>query len=1215
MKKLIFLFAVISFYSSYSQSGRRLEVLFLGDKGHHKPIERVPSLMASLGPKGINVTYTDDLEDLNTKNLNKYDALMIYANWDEISPSQEKALLDFVASGKGFLPIHCASYCFRNSAEYVKMVGGQFWRHTMDSISTQTIQPNHPIMQGLKPFTVFDETYLHAKLEEDNSILATREIKADQFKDKPNTKTEPYTWTRKYGKGKVFYTALGHDERTWLNENFQELLFKAILWSVNDEALNAFNARNPEPFSYREAKLPNYEQRPGLQMQQLPLSPEESMKHIQIPVEFKLELFAAEPNVMHPIALTWDEKGRLFVLITKDYPNERKPEGGSDYILMCEDTNNDGKADKFTKWADGLSIPTGMVFANGGLIVSQAPDMLFLADTNGDDKADVKKTLFSGFGTFDTHAGPSNLHYGFDNWIWGCVGYSGFKGKLIGTDSLKFGQALFRFLPDGSKMEWMTTTSNNTWGMGFNETNDIFGSTANNSHGWYMAIPHSYFNSKNSIDNGSRSTDTHRDMKPITTKVRQVDAFGGFTAAAGHNFYTARSFPKKYWNKIAFVAEPTGHVLHQNNLIKKGTDFYDKESFNLMAGADEWFSPVFAETGPDGAVWVADWYSYIIQHNPVPKEFKNGAGNAYATDLRDFTHGRIYRVAAKDAPNYQTISLSKYHPDLLLKNLKNDNMFWRMQAQRLLVERGQKDIVSALIEILKDQSLDEIGINAPAIHALWTLKGLNALDENTIEIALKHISPDVRKNALKVMDFSSKSVETILENNLLNDKEPLVVLNSLLLFSKSPLNSSAEKAFFERMSKSNEVDDRWLPDAFATVLNANNGKLMKKHLSNQLKGAKLSQKTTTEATIPHDHSKMAMEAKTDLKTEGVDLIISGIKIDPANPSARERINVTVDVKNQGKVDLPVEKLVQLDLTFEGMGIKVDQLSKNYKDGIKSGETASITKNLNGPWVGNISFFADIIGEYNLKLILDKNNEITESNEKNNSYSKKVTFSAPANMNAFALERSIRSYASVAHVDSLVSILKTAQGLDNQGKSSVIKAISEGWNYRIKDIKVKPSSKVFLTNLNKMADPRLEKLLKAWNVLEDTKVSGEVKIVKIKAVRETMKYDIKEFSVKAGQTVELTFENPDAMQHNLVIVKPKAMEKVGTAADKMMMDEKGAEKNYVPSLDEVLFSTPLVTPDQSFKLVFKAPEAVGNYPYVCTFPGHWRLMNGVMKVVK
>jgi azurin len=256
-----------------------------------------------------------------------------------------------------------------------------------------------------------------------------------------------------------------------------------------------------------------------------------------------------------------------------------------------------------------------------------------------------------------------------------------------------------------------------------------------------------------------------------------------------------------------------------------------------------------------------------------------------------------------------------------------------------------------------------------------------------------------------------------------------------------------------------------------------------------------------------------------------------------------------------------------------------------------------------------------VGDYNLKVAMDKNNEIAEGNEKNNNSSKKITFGAPANMNAFALERSIRSYASVAPVDSLVALLKRAQSLDLQGKNSVLKAISEGWNYRLKDVKVKPADKVFLANLNKAPDTRLTRLLTAWKVIEDTKPNGEVKIVKIKAIREAMKYDVTEFTVKPGQTVELTFENPDAMQHNLVIVKPKTMEKVGIAADKMMMDEKGAEKNYVPALSEVLFSTPLITPDQSFKLTFKAPETVGNYPYVCTFPGHWRLMNGTMKVVK
>ncbi|MEY3350712.1 MAG: hypothetical protein RIQ50_823 [Bacteroidota bacterium] len=1166
--------------SVFAQKGRRVEVLFLGDNGHHRPIERIPSLMAALGPKGINFTYTDDLSDLNKENLSKYDALMIYANWDKIDSSAEKALLDFVASGKGFLPIHCASYCFRNSDAYVKLVGGQFWRHTMDSITLTITQPESGIMKAMKPFTVFDETYLHSQLQPDNNVLATREIKSDQLKDRPDSKTEPYAWTRRFGQGKVFYAALGHDERTWNTSGFQDLLYYAILWTLNDNAYMSYIARNPQTFQYKEAKLPNYEKRPGIQLQQLPLSPEESMKHIQVPVDFTLELFAAEPNVMHPIAMSWDEKGRLFVLITKDYPNERKEDGGSDYILICEDTNNDGKADRFTRFAEGLSIPTGMVFANGGLLVAQAPHMLFLKDTDGDGKADVKKILFSGFGTFDTHAGPSNLHYGFDNWIWGCVGYSGFKGVIGNSkDTIQFGQAFFRFKPDGSQLEWMTSTSNNTWGFSFNEANDVFGSTANNSHGWYMAIPNHYFNSRKGAENGSRSTDTHRDMKPITEKVRQVDAFGGFTAAAGHNFYTARAFPKKYWNQIAFVAEPTGHVLHQNNLVKRGTDFSDKEAFNLMAGADEWFAPVFAEVGPDGAVWVADWYSYIVQHNPVPEGFKNGTGNAYETDLRDFTHGRIYRVSYNHAPKYQPLELHPNDVDGLLRALKSDNLFWRMHAQRMLVERNNSDVVPALKKMLEDVSVDEIGINAPVIHALWTLKGLNALDPSAIELGLRHPSGQVRNNAVKTLMPDTKAMDLVMSYNLLNDPEPLVVLNALLLMSKSPLTAVHEEAFFKRMDVSKEENDRWLPDAFSCVLTANNGRLLKQHLARQLS-------RSASQPVPAknmNHTQHVVVPAAAASSEGIDLVISNFKIEPSAPSVRERIAVTIEVKNQGKIDLPADVYIPIDIRFEGMGYKFDQVSRNYKEGIKAGETVSINRNINGPWVGTISFSTDVEGEYVLSAQIDKANEIRESIKNNNSRIQKISFQRPADMNQFALLRAMRSYASVASTDTLAAIRKRIAAANPALKSALEKSLNDGWNFNAANLPPKAS-----------ADP-------------------SIKRIRIKTIREAMKYDLKEFTVKPGQQVEIILENPDAMQHNLVITRPGAMEKVGKAGDAMMKDDKGAEKNYVPSLSEVLFYTPLVDPGRSFTLKFKAPTTVGDYPYVCTFPGHWTLMNGMMKV--
>lgn len=1206
---------------------RRLEVLFLGDNSHHRPIDFVPVLMEAMGSKGINFTYTDKITDLNPKTLGKYDALMVYANWDSIAPAQAKALLDFVASGKGFLPIHCASYCFRNNSEIVKLIGGQFWRHTMDNIKPVWTKPDHPVLAGVNPIKTYDETYLHEKLQPDNIILTERLIQPDQAKDKPGVSKEPYTWVRTHGKDRVFYTAYGHDERTWTDPDFQKLLENGIMWAVSDDACASLAALNPKPLQYREAKLPNYEQRPGPQMQQLPLSPEESVKHMQIPVDFKLDVFAHEPDVMHPIAMTWDEKGRLFVLITKDYPNERKQSGGSDYILICEDTNNDGKADKFTRFAEGLSIPTGLVFANGGLIVSQAPHMLFLQDTDGDDKADVKKILFTGFGTFDTHAGPSNLHYGFDNWVYGAVGYSGYKGKFGSKDSLNFGQALYRFRPDGSDMEVMTNTSNNTWGLGFNEAGDLFGSTANNSHGWYMAIPNRYFG-KSRVDNGGRSTDTHKDMKPITPKVRQVDVFGGFTAAAGQNFYTARAFPKEYWNKVAFVSEPTGHVLHQNNMVKSGTDYADAADFNLLAGADEWVSPVFAEVGPDGAVWVADWYSFIIQHNPTPKGFESGSGNAYDTDLRDFTHGRLYRIGWKDAPAYTPISLDKNNPAQLVATLKNTNMLWRMHAQRLLVERGNKDVIPQLVALVKDNSVDAIGLNPAAIHALWALHGLGAMNDPTVlaaaTAALGHPSAAVRKNAIQVLPKTTATAQALLKTDALHDKEPLVVLNTLLAYTETPLTPAVENAVLARIDEYKEADDRWLPDAFAVVMNSHGGALRQKYLGKRLASkAKTSASASFmagEAPMNHEGMNHSQHAMTEPKmAEGkADLTITDITLNPASPFVREYGRVTLHIANQSKVAIPKEKIPVVTVAVRGGGLELNYVSRKLDKGLAPGEKVELFEGNNGPWNAAFGFTAEQAGKVTVTATIDQDNDVDEADERNNVFSKTFEVRRPQKMSDFALERAARSYASYAAADSVLGMLQNAQTLDADGKFAITKGILNGWNGKRKET-ASPAGQQLLASLNQNISSdlagKMSAFMESFGLKNAEADDPNVQVIHIKAIREALKYDKTNFTVTAGKTVIIVFENPDAMQHNVVIGKPKTMEIIGAAADKMITAKDGAEKNYIPDIPQIIASMPLVNPDQTYRLKFTVPTTLGDYPYVCTFPGHWRLMNGVMKVVK
>ena len=351
-----------------------------------------------------------------------------------------------------------------------------------------------------------------------------------------------------------------------------------------------------------------------------------------------------------------------------DYPNRVLRGGtGEDRIKILEDTNGDGRADKSTIFADRLNLPTSLVFANGGVIVSGAPNFLFLRDTNGDDKADEKKILSTGWGMRDTHAGASNLMYGPDNYIWGTVGYSGYDGEMNGK-KMKFGQGVYRFKPDGSDFEFVTGSTNNTWGLGFSETFDVFGSTANNDPSFYVAIANRYFEGVEGLLStsgpgarptsgpGYQSLAQFYNAHYVTPYIRQVDVHGGYTAAAGHQLYTARQFPQRYWNRIAFITEPTAHLVGQGIIEKNGASFVTRDGWNLMAAAEEWVAPVHAQVGPDGAVWVADWYNFIQQHNPTPVGFSNGPGNAYETSMRDRHRGRIYRIVYRDAASLPSSS-------------------------------------------------------------------------------------------------------------------------------------------------------------------------------------------------------------------------------------------------------------------------------------------------------------------------------------------------------------------------------------------------------------------------------------------------------------------------------------------------------------------------------------------------------------------------------
>jgi putative membrane-bound dehydrogenase-like protein len=1146
--------------------GRYLEILFLGHNSkHHDADAYHPILAQALALKGIHFTYTVDVNDLNAAHLVKFDGLLIYANITKIGADQEKAMMDFVANGGALIPIHCASYCFHNSDAFIELVGAQFKSHGTGEFDTTTTKPDHPIMKGFKPFRTWDETYVHHRHnDKDRVILQKREA-------------EPWTWVRTHGKGRMFYTAYGHDQRTWGNPGFQELVRRGIVWAVNDKAQAEHAALKLPTLEFSDSDtIANYEKRSPKPKLQAPLSAADSAKLAQVPPGFALSLFAAEPQIKKPLAMCWDAQGRLYVAESIDYPNEINPvEGqGNDTIRICEDTDGDGKADKFTLFTDKLSVPTSIVAVNGGIIVAQAPQFLFLKDTDGDGKADVRETIMQGWGVGDTHAGPANLKYGMDNRIWGSVGYSGYN-----KDGLRFGAGLFSFKPDGRDLRSETRFSNNTWGLGFSEEFHIFGSTANNTHSVALGITDRHYLSTKTLagsagraNMGSKKIDGHYDIRPINDTVRQVDVFKGFTAAAGHNLYTARAYPKWMWNKVGLVTEPTARLLHLARLTPEGSGFKESDAGNLYVSADGWSAPIQAEVGPDGMVWFADWYNFIIQHNPTPNpnrggyQAKNGRGNAHINPLRDRVYGRIYRVVYTHGKADEPLTLSINNPKALVAALSHPNMLWRTQAQQLLVERKNDDVVPALLKVAGDKGVDDIGLNPGAMHALWTLHGLGKLDGTNTEAtaaavgALRHPSAGVRHTALLVLPRLPASVDAMLAAGSLADKDAKVRLTALLSGAEMPASMKLGAALVADQAKIGT--DEWLREGLVI------------------------------AAARHAEGVLTAAAPTFRAPE--------------------------------KTDKPPEKNLLLNGSFETAN---GELPKHWRTCEYSGKATAKVVNFGRTGSHCVEVTSTSGADFGVCIEVDvkpKTDYLLSAWIK----TKDLRGAVGGSLNVHELQRG----ALTKGIKGTSDWTKVSKSFNSGGRNRIrINCLFGGWGRSTGTVwyddvslvqtnaRLDVGNEVLAEAAASYAGPSNSLAGKVATVIlgQDTEDAGAAVdlTVEVEVAPSILQFKQKEITVRAGAKVEIIVRNPDQMQHNLVIGKPGSANEIGALADKMVADPKAAELGYVPKTPLVIAATKLIAAGETARLRFTAPTKPGDYPYVCTFPGHWRVMQGVMKVTK
>jgi putative membrane-bound dehydrogenase-like protein len=557
-----------------------------------------------------------------------------------------------------------------------------------------------------------------------------------------------------------------------------------------------------------------------------PLSPEESMKKLQVAEGFTVELFASEPHVFDPVALEFDAQGDAYVLEMPDYPYEVELGKGHGRIRLLKDTDGDGKIDKSIIFAENITEGTSMLFWKGGLIVTAAPYILYLKDTNGDGKSDTSEILFSGFFQNNSEAQITSLKLGVDNWIY--ANNHGQNGKvsstqLSGMPPLDVKGADFRFRLDRNVFELETGSGQ------FGQTMDDWGHrffTENSIHVQQSIIPwrythrHAYLPiSKFSASITDHEEHTFQETKPpywrAERSARRNKSFkeanlnrieyaeDRFSGSTGSTIYHGDAMPKEFYGNI-FTGDVSGNLVHRDILSPSETSpvmvakrAESEKTKEFISSTDPWFRPITFSVGPDGYLYMLDYYRQHIE-TPVsiPDDLKADMDFMAGSDM-----GRIYRVKPANTP-YKNVQVNLHAASSiqLLTYLSYENGWYRTHAHRLLLERQDKSVVKEA-KLLFNKSKDP----RTRLHLLYVLEGLNALDMAVIKKGLQDSSPDVRENALMLAERYSELMPTMLK--MVNDSSPRVKLQALL--SLGQFKNQKITAAFSKLIQS-QGQNEWL---------------------------------------------------------------------------------------------------------------------------------------------------------------------------------------------------------------------------------------------------------------------------------------------------------------------------------------------------------------------------------------------------------------------
>jgi glucose/arabinose dehydrogenase/azurin len=741
------------------------------------------------------------------------------------------------------------------------------------------------------------------------------------------------------------------------------------------------------------------------------LSPPD-VSQFMLPEGYEINLFASEIDfpIANPVKITFDPKGRLWVATLPSYPHYLPGAPPDDKILILEDTNGDGKADKQTIFADSLYLPLGFELGEGGAYVTQTPDLVFMKDTDGDGKADFKEILLHGFGTEDVHHSISAQTWGPDGalyWHMGTFLHTQVETPY-GPERGAYGTT-WRYEPRTRKLKpYVSYPYANPWGNAF--MRDGTHLIADVSTGMnYFAPP---------LTVSAKYPKKHVEMKDFLTSAAKPKT-------CGMEIISSSQFPDEVQGDVLFNTFIGFQGIKQHRISDEGSGITSREVEPLLQSKDPNFRPVDLQFGPDGALYVVDWYNPIISHGE----------QALRDPRRDHTHGRIWRITYKNKKALPVVDLTKLKIDELLDQLKvyDDRVRYRSRMQ--IREFADKEVIAALQNWEEKLDKSDKNYDQYRLEALWIYQQMHQPNEKLLDELLNSKDPHIRAAAVKVLFYWNDYLDSV--------QEKLIKV-------------SQDESMRVRL------------EAVASL----------SHYAN-------------EATV----------------------------------------NALLAVS-----ELPADYYIDY------------ALKESFKE-------------LKPVWM--------------------------------NMFKKDHNFLATEPAKANYLLQPLSSDKEVAIPGFITD--------DPQWRTYARSPISAQEYEELKNV---PAVTLFL-NASKIA---------AENIQTPEPADPGKKVLRLKAVPAKMIFDQELLEVTAGEEVSIVFENIDGMPHNVLIIQPGSNEKVGKAAEAMASMKDGYEKNFVPDLSEVLFSTPLVNAGKSFTLNFKAPDKPGDYPYICSFPGHWQMMKGILKVL-